>query len=92
MIICICFNERYKELLTLLRLSIFAIIINALEVSIIASDLIFLGHKGKGDFAGAVCGYVLYNLVWYFIEGVLSAQDTLCSAGYESFMIYYYDV
>ena len=81
MILCVCFNQRYKELLTLLRLSTYAVTINILEVSIVVSSLIFLGHKGKGDFSGAVCGYVLYNLVWYFIEGVLSAQDTLCSVG-----------
>ena len=81
MIICVCFNQRYKELLNLLRLCTHSVAINTLEVSIIVSDLIFLGHKGKGDFAGAVCGYILYHLVWYFIEGILSAQDTLCSAG-----------
>ena len=41
-----------------------------------------LGHLGKGDLAGACVASAYFNLIWYFIEGVLTAQDTLCAAAF----------
>ena len=82
MILCFCFNSRLKELEALIKLTIPSITIHSLEISITLTDLIILGHLGKGDFAGATVAFIYSNSIWYFIEGVLTAQDTLSAAAY----------
>jgi Na+-driven multidrug efflux pump len=52
------------------------------EASMVVVDVIMLGHLGKGHVAALAVGNGLFNAVWYFIEGFLTAQDTLCSNAY----------
>ena len=82
MIICCCFTEKLKELRNLALLAFPSMVLNSLEVGIIVVNLLMLGHHGKGDIAAAAIGYAYYNIVWYFIEGVLTSQDTLCATAY----------
>ena len=42
-------------------------------------DIIFLGHMGKGNLAAAIIGNAFVNVIWFFIEGYLTAQDTLAA-------------
>jgi Na+-driven multidrug efflux pump len=82
MILFFCCNSHWKEFEALVRLSIPSIVINSLEMGITLTDLIMLGHLGKGDLAGACVAFAYFNMIWYLIEGVLTAQDTLCAAAF----------
>lgn len=42
-------------------------------------DVMMLGRLGKGHLAAFSVGNALFNIAWYFIEGFLTAQDTLAS-------------
>ena len=55
-----------------------------LESSMVVVDVIMLGHLGKGHVAAYAIGNGFFNILWYFIEGFLTAQDTLCSNAYGS--------
>ena len=43
----------------------------------------------KGDFAAAAVAVTYFNIVWYFIEGVLTAQDTLCASAFGKLLMIY---
>ena len=82
MILFFCCNSHWKEFEALVRLSIPSIVVNTLEVGITITNLVVLGHLGKGDLAGACVAFAYFNMIWYIIEGVLTAQDTLCAAAF----------
>eukprot|EP01038_Epipyxis_sp_PR26KG_P012651 gene12651-16961_t len=57
----------------------YSIFVNIIENSFWLSDVVFLGHLGKGHLAAAIIAKSYYNIMWIFLEGVLTAQDTLLS-------------
>lgn len=70
-----------KEFFQLTRLAVFSILTNGFEYGFIIVDMIMLGHLGKGNLAAGAIGMLIYNIAWYFIEGFLTAQDTLVARG-----------
>ena len=52
-------------------------LINVLETFVLVVDVLFLGHLGRGNLAAFAIGTSFFNFSWLFIEGVLTAQDTL---------------
>ena len=52
-------------------------LINALESSVLVIDTVVLGRLGRGNLAAFAIGTAYFNVSWLFIEGVLTAQDTL---------------
>ena len=54
-----------------------AMLINVLETFVLVVDVLFLGHLGRGNLAAFAIGTSFFNFSWLFIEGVLTAQDTL---------------
>ena len=71
-----------EEFSILLSLSIPAIFGNSLEVSFWLVDAIMLGHYGVETLAVAVVGNTVYSIIWSFLEGMLTAQDTLVAYSY----------
>ena len=67
------------ETLALLELAIPSALCNMLEGSMYVVDVMMLGHLGKGNVAALAMGNALFNIFWYFIEGFLTAQDTLAA-------------
>jgi hypothetical protein len=48
-----------------------------LESSVLVIDTVVLGRLGRGNLAAFAIGTAYFNVSWLFIEGVLTAQDTL---------------
>lgn len=67
-----------QEIYAVVSVSIKIVINNSLEVTFLLVDMIMLGHLGRGHLASAAISTALFNIVWSFIEGVLTAQDTFC--------------
>lgn len=44
--------------------------------------LIYLGHMGQRSLAAATLGNTYFNMLWYFIQGVSTALDTLASQAF----------
>lgn len=40
-------------------------------------SIIMLGFYGTSDLAAASVGIAYFSMIWYFIEGFLTAQDSL---------------
>lgn len=70
-----------KEFIQLCRLALFSTLTNIFEYGFVIVDMIMLGHLGKGNLAAGAIGMLIYNIAWYFIEGFLTAQDTLVARG-----------
>lgn len=73
-----------EEFYELMKISTPAIISNTLECSFWLIDMIMLGHLGKGHLAAAAIGNTIINILWAFMEGVMTAQDTLASRAFGS--------
>ena len=71
-----------EEFVILFSLALPAIVGNSLEVSFWIIDAIMLGHLGVEELAVAVVGNAVYNIIWSFLEGMLTAQDTLAAYTY----------
>lgn len=71
------FKVLWKELLTLNRLAAVSVVCNSLDAGFFLVDIIMLGHAGRGHLSAAVVALAFYNVAWFFVEGVLTAQDTL---------------
>ena len=82
MILLFCFKSRWKEFTAVLRLAAPSMLIYFLETSVLVVSLIFQGRLGKGDLSAGAIALAYFNIVWYFIEGVLTAQDALCATAY----------
>ena len=41
-----------------------------------------LGHLGKGHLSAGVIALAFYNISWYFLEGLLTAQDSLVARSF----------
>ena len=70
------------EVIKLNTIAFYSALTNALDYGFMVVDLAMLGHLGKGQLASGIVGYAVYNIIWHFIEGVLSAQDTLVSRAF----------
>ncbi len=77
-----CFGEYWLEFQELSDLAGPSVIINGLESLLVITDVAMLGRLGRGHIAALAVGNALFNLVWYFIEGFFTAQDTLCSIAF----------
>jgi hypothetical protein len=75
----IIIKEEFSELI---KISTPAILSNTLECSFWLIDIIMLGHLGKGHLASAAIGNTFLNIIWTFMEGVMTAQDTLASRAF----------
>ena len=72
----------WSGFLSLNRLAFCAVVTNATDASFNITNLIVLGHLGKGHLASGVIALAFYNIAWYFIEGVLTAQDNLVARSF----------
>ena len=77
-----CLGEYWYEGRELLELALPAVSSNFLESSMIIVDVIMLGHLGRGHIGAYAIGSGYFNILWYIIEGFLTAQDTLSSNAY----------
>jgi MATE family multidrug resistance protein len=82
MAITTCFKKVFEETVEINKLAMPSITINVLEASMILTDVIVLGYLGKGNLAAASIGMSYFNISWFFIEGVLTAQDTLSAQAF----------
>jgi len=57
-------------------------IANAVDASFNLSTIIILGQLGKGHLSAGVIALAIYNISWYFYEGMLTAQDNLVSRAF----------
>jgi MATE family multidrug resistance protein len=87
----ICFGEALemqgiraamKELRALNRLTGYAVVTNSIDAGFGVVTLIMLGHLGKGDLSAGIIALAIYNIAWFFIEGVLTAQDSFVSRAF----------
>ena len=76
------FGKYWYEARELTALAAPTTISTLLETSMVVEDVIMLGHLGKGHVAALAIGNAFFNIMWYFMEGFLTAQDTLCSNAY----------
>ena len=76
------FNLVVDECMVLLQLAVPAVISNFLEGSMVMVDIMMLGRLGKGQVAALSIGNAFFNISWYFLEGFLTAQDTLASSAH----------
>lgn len=65
-----------SQVAQLIKLVTPSMVINLLEISTWVTDLIMLGRLGKGHLAAGSIAFSIYNMIWVFIEGTLSALDT----------------
>lgn len=77
-----CLRNLSAEFVSLNRLSIPAIIANAVDASFNITTIIILGHLGKGHLSAGVIALAMYNICWIFLEGMLTAQDNLVSKAF----------
>jgi MATE family multidrug resistance protein len=70
------------ELVILARLSWPIICTNLLAYMLQVVGQIFLGRLGPQSLAAAALGNSYFNMVWYFVQGVSTALDTLASQAY----------
>lgn len=77
-----CARGNALEFLKICKLAVPSIVVNALEILMFITDNIFLGQHGRGNLAVLSIGTSYFNIIWLFIEGVLTAQDTLSSQAY----------
>jgi Na+-driven multidrug efflux pump len=75
--ICSSFEHYVSEAFQLSSVAVPSVVINSLEMLMVVVDTIMLGRLGKGHLAAATIGWSYINRIWMFIEGVLTAQDTL---------------
>lgn len=78
------FGQYWYESREIVELMVPTMTSTFLESSMVVVDVIMLGHLGKGHVAAYAIGNGFFNMLWYFIEGFLTAQDTLCSNAYGS--------
>lgn len=76
------FGKYWYETRELVSLAVPTTLSTFLETSMVVEDVIMLGHLGKGHVAALAIGNGFFNIMWYFLEGFLTAQDTLCSNAY----------
>jgi Na+-driven multidrug efflux pump len=61
---------------------VYSVISNAVDASFGISTIIILGHLGKGHLSAGVIALAFYNISWYFLEGMLTAQDNLVARAF----------
>ena len=77
-----CFKDMAHESLKIGKIAAPSMLTNSLEMLMWVTDVIMLGHLGKGHLAAACIGTSYFNISWFFIEGVLTAQDTLSAQAF----------
>jgi Na+-driven multidrug efflux pump len=77
-----CFLRSLNDFMNLNKLAGYSIAANALDASFTIVTIVILGQLGKGHLSAGVIALAFYNIAWYFIEGVLTAQDTLVSQAF----------
>ena len=75
-------NSSREELRVLTALSWPVICTNLLAYTLQVVGQIFLGRLGPQSLAAAALGNSYFNMVWYFVQGVSTALDTLASQAY----------
>ena len=78
-----CFGDYWLEFQELTELAVPSVVTNVLESAFVLSDVAMLGRLGRGNIGALAIGNAMFNLVWYFIEGFFTAQDTLSSIAFE---------
>ena len=77
-----CIIVTCSEFANLNHLAVYSVFTNAIDASFGITTLIMLGHLGKGHLAAGVIALAFYNVSWYFIEGLLTAQDSLVARSF----------
>jgi Na+-driven multidrug efflux pump len=77
-----CFGEYWLEFQELTEMAVPSVVMNSLDSLFVVVDVAMLGHLGRGHIAALAIGNALFNIVWYFIEGFFTAQDTLSSIAF----------
>ena len=72
-----CLSWLWNESEALMSLAVPSVLSNVLEGSMAVVDVLMLGRLGKGHLAALSVGNAFFNIPWFFIEGFLTAQDTL---------------
>ena len=72
----------HEEVAALSSLAVPSVLSNMLEGGMGVVDVMMLGYLGKGHLAALSVGNAFFNITWFFIEGFLTAQDTLASNAY----------
>lgn len=77
-----CITSIATELAGINRLAVYSVIINAVDASFSIMTIVLLGHLGKGHLSAGVIALAFYNISWFFIEGMLTAQDSLVARSF----------
>jgi hypothetical protein len=77
-----CLRNLCTEFVSLNRLAAPAVFANAVDASFNVTTIIILGQLGKGHLAAGVIALAVYNICWYFVEGLLTAQDNLVARAF----------
>jgi len=77
-----CITVACSEFANLNHLAVYSVVTNAIDASFGISTLIMLGHLGKGHLSAGVIALAFYNISWYFLEGLLTAQDSLVARSF----------
>lgn len=72
----------FEESSNFTALVIPSILSHSLDMSLWIVDLIMLGYLGKGHLAAGSIGISIFNIVWVFIEGSLTAQETFAAQSF----------
>ena len=65
------------EIQQLVNLAIPSVAANALDMSLWVVDVMMLGLLGRGHLAAGSIGISIFCILWIFIEGFLTSQETL---------------
>ena len=77
-----CITVACSEFVNLNYLAVYSVVTNAIDASFGITTLIMLGHLGKGHLSAGVIALAFYNISWYFMEGLLTAQDSLVARAF----------
>ena len=78
-----CFGKYWSETQELSGQIVPLILIYLLEYSMVVTDFMMLGRLGRGHLSSFAVATGFFNIMWYFIEGFMTAQDTLSANAFE---------
>lgn len=71
-----------KDFIYVNKIVIYTMITNFCDASFVLIDIIMLGYAGKGHLSAGFLAFAIYNIPWYLIEGILTAQDNLVARSF----------
>ena len=71
------FEIYFDEFKRLNKMIPFSLLLYVSEYGVFLVFIAMLGHLGKGHQASGFLGFAYYNIIWFFLEGLLTAQDIL---------------